>query len=72
MVTVQEEDFTPKETPGVPRKPLSGETGRGAHSQTLPAPWQRAQGRAPRWTDLEQDHEHLLEVARRVTNDVSL
>ena len=32
----------------------------------------KSSGEGPKWTNLEQDHEHLLEVARRVTNDVSL
>lgn len=34
-------------------------------------PWELgAEGQA--WTNLEQDHKHLLEVARGVTNDVRL
>lgn len=55
------------------RPPVRGNTEKVPTALGLHAGRELWEGlRAPRWTNLEQDHEHLLEMARGVTNDISL
>lgn len=62
------EDFTCEEPP---RRPVPVWENR-EKVLTAPCTLAESSGRAPRWTNLQQDHEHLLEVTRGVPNDVSL